>query len=748
MGAGGSRTRSKLFASLAVLGLLWIFAALAAGGDAADLFRARAAGEHIGQPTDAIILALQEERRLSAVHLGGGGPQSALVRQRARTDDAHAALDGSVRRGWVRQAVDDEALQRADELLRRMTALRATRSAVDARRLDRERAAAEYGATIDVAFRVYLSPGLWKDAQLTDGGQALIAISRAREALAREDALVRGALTAGGLTENDRLRLARLVGAQQFLRADAEAVLPAEERTRYQRLAGGDRGTALRAMEDNLIRSGGDAPGAGGTNPPDPDLPNPDGAEQQLDAQQALQAWTQAAEPVLTGLRDLESTGAREAVDAATPGAVSTIVRAGLVVGLGLVAVIAVFVLGLRAARAARKPDDDPEPASDDDAPDAEQTLNTLLRDLGRRNQALLHRQLRVLDAMERRTADDADLRDLFRADHLATRMRRNVEKSITLAGGTPGRRWRRPVPLIDVVRGAAAEVADYPRVATSQIEPAGLAGVAVTDVMHLLAELIENATSFAAAETRVRVSGAWRADGYAVTVEDAGPGMTSDDVATAHEVMNDATPPDGGAWWGLYSVGRFADRHGIAVTLRPSASGGLAAEVLIPSTVLVEAGRDATAPQGVEVRDGNGSPARSAGPGGLASPFPGSGGGFLDGAQTTASGLPTRVRNATDPAAPKLPTRTEAAQRTERGHRHGDRLPRQTDRVARLRDRARRAPEGDPAGAPPDPVPADADGTVADPATGNIPPAGPPGAAGAATVEFPAVAPRRRPSS
>jgi K+-sensing histidine kinase KdpD len=171
--------------------------------------------------------------------------------------------------------------------------------------------------------------------------------------------------------------------------------------------------------------------------------------------------------------------------------------------------------------------------------------------------------------------------------------MRRNLEKSITLAGGTPARRWRNPVPIAEVVRGAASEIAEYGRVSTSQVEPVLLAGTAVTDLMHLLAELVENGTTFAPAETRVRVTGSGQDDGYRITVTDVGPGMDEDDLVTAAEVMDDPDPPAGGTWWGLYAVGRFAARHEITVVLRNGADGGLAADVTVPAALISPAPAD-----------------------------------------------------------------------------------------------------------------------------------------------------------
>jgi K+-sensing histidine kinase KdpD len=165
--------------------------------------------------------------------------------------------------------------------------------------------------------------------------------------------------------------------------------------------------------------------------------------------------------------------------------------------------------------------------------------------------------------------------------------MRRNLEKAVLLSGDLPGRRWSRPVPLADVVRAAASEVPEYERVSTSRIEPVHLDGEAVTGTMHLLAELIENATTFAPAQTRVRVSGERAPAGYEITIADVGPGMTDDDLATAHAVMNDPEPRPGGTWWGLYTAGRFADRLGIEIRLRNAAAGGLLASVTVPATLL-----------------------------------------------------------------------------------------------------------------------------------------------------------------
>ena len=136
------------------------------------------------------------------------------------------------------------------------------------------------------------------------------------------------------------------------------------------------------------------------------------------------------------------------------------------------------------------------------------QGVNDVFRNLARRNQSLLQRQLTTLDQMERRATDPEALDDLFKLDHLTTRMRRHAEGLIILSGAPPGRGWSAPVRIIDVLRGAVSEVEDYARVQVSTQSKAALSGSAVTDVIHLLAELIENATSLSPPYTQVRVSG------------------------------------------------------------------------------------------------------------------------------------------------------------------------------------------------------------------------------------------------
>ena len=216
--------------------------------------------------------------------------------------------------------------------------------------------------------------------------------------------------------------------------------------------------------------------------------------------------------------------------------------------------------------------------------------LNDVFRSLARRSQSLLHRQLALLDQMERRASDPEALDDLFRLDHLTTRMRRHAEGLVILSGAPPGRGWNTPIRMVDVMRGAIAEVEDYARVSVATRSQVALSGSAVADVIHLLAELIENATTLSPPYTSVRVSGDAVASGFAIEVEDRGLGISPRRIDELNERL--ASPPEfnpsDSEQLGLFVVSQLAKRHGIRVTLRSSPYGGIAAIVLIPQHLVV----------------------------------------------------------------------------------------------------------------------------------------------------------------
>ncbi len=216
--------------------------------------------------------------------------------------------------------------------------------------------------------------------------------------------------------------------------------------------------------------------------------------------------------------------------------------------------------------------------------------VNRVFLNISMRNQSLLHRQLGMLDSMERRTSEPGALADLFRLDHLTTRMRRHAEGLIILSGSTPGRGWREPVPVVDVLRAAIAEVEDYVRVDVLSESRDLVTGNAVNDVIHLVAELVENATVFSPPNTRIEVRADRAGTGLVAEIEDRGLGLSQEELADINTRL--ANPPEfdlaNSEQLGLFVVSRLAARHAIKVSLRQSVYGGTTAILLLPFGVIV----------------------------------------------------------------------------------------------------------------------------------------------------------------
>ncbi|MEV5429379.1 nitrate- and nitrite sensing domain-containing protein [Streptomyces sp. NPDC052701] len=216
--------------------------------------------------------------------------------------------------------------------------------------------------------------------------------------------------------------------------------------------------------------------------------------------------------------------------------------------------------------------------------------INAIFTNLSRRNQSLIEGQLSLITDLENNEADPDQLENLFKLDHLATRMRRNGENLLVLAGEEPGRRWDQPVPLIDVLRAASSEVEQYERIELSGVPDAEIHGRAVTDLVHLLAELLENATTFSSPQTKVRVTATRLPDGRVmIEIHDKGIGLTAEDFADINHKL--ANPPTVDAAisqrMGLFVVGRLSDRHGIRVQLRPSGEqAGTTSLVMLPDAI------------------------------------------------------------------------------------------------------------------------------------------------------------------
>ncbi|SCF46744.1 sensor histidine kinase [Micromonospora mirobrigensis] len=721
MGSRSSNLRRKVVALLASLVALWAFAAWVTLREGANLLWVQMLDSQVAQPGEPLIVELQAERRASTAFLGGseadGRPQ--LSEQWQRTQRVADAFRDSVDDWRVDLAASANSQRRIDEVVTGLDGLAAVREAVDDRRIDRSAAAASYTDLIDSVLRMYGALGNLDDERLARETSALIQLVRVRELMSQEDALLTGVLAAGRMTPQENAAFTRAVGAQRYLDGRARADLPAGDLADYERLLAGEPYTAFRALEDRVVLATRST-----TAPP-------------VTAQQ----WRTAVDRVSADQQRYILTAGDGIVERAKPIAVGVIIRLVLAAGLGLLAVIASIVVSITTARAlVRQLERLREAASQlanerlpgvvarlghgeevdvaTEAPPLEfgddeigqvgkafnlvqetavrtaveqaelrRSVREVFLSLARRTQALVHRQLTLLDTMERREHDAEELEDLFRVDHLATRMRRNAENLIVLSGSTPGRAWRRNVPMVDVIRGAVAEVEDYTRVNVLPLGAVSLAGRAVGDVIHLLAELIENGLSFSPPHTTVEVRGQLVGNGFAIEIEDRGLGMTEEDLAAANHRITDRSELNlaNAARLGLYVVSRLTERHGVRVRLKESPYGGTTAVVLIPLELVTADGEDPSSSGGFPAGAGvaaEGRPAVPAPAADGASPAAGAP------AVVTAApegerpppvaprprpapaeaaepdGLPTRSRGATAPTPDGLPTRARRPQR------------------------------------------------------------------------------------
>ncbi|HEV8652025.1 MAG TPA: ATP-binding protein [Actinomycetes bacterium] len=230
------------------------------------------------------------------------------------------------------------------------------------------------------------------------------------------------------------------------------------------------------------------------------------------------------------------------------------------------------------------------------------QFTSDMLVNLARRNQSLLYRQLEIINQLEEQERDPDALGELFRVDHLATRIRRNAESLLVLSGEAPPRVWSEPVPLVDVVRAAIAETEDLDRVVFFLDERLAVLGRTVADVTHLLAELVENAARFSPPDASVIIRGqpSPQSPGACVlTIEDWGIGMPPEDLAAANELLTHPHEVDLSVSQrlGLHVVARLAQRHGIHISLAPTRGAGVTAVVVMPPSLFADLPEEPAAP-------------------------------------------------------------------------------------------------------------------------------------------------------
>ncbi|MEV4076686.1 sensor histidine kinase [Nonomuraea fuscirosea] len=607
---GRSRTiRMKiiglLLVPLASMVVLWGVITAVTASESLELRQYKTVWTNLRLPAYKVITEIQRERLISARFLRSGADKTAMAAQRVRTDAARDAFKQLSSKSKNRS---EEIRTQVDAVYTQIDRLDAVRGEIDTGLSDRLHTVEAYNAIIDTLFGLHRRVALIDDIPIYEQSRVTIDMSYAKELLTREQAL-----GLGTVTRAERRLFTQITGNRRFLVDQSLGELDPELRDPQVAIITSPAYQRMRMMEDQII--------AGGT--PQGWLPTTDGLARSFQEAQLRASTTlnERADPVADEVLSRAFLLAGTAL-ALVIVSIGFSLRMGnrLSKELGTLRLAALevaqerlphVVAKLRKGETVEVPEVSltSTTVEIDDVGKAFSTVQQtaveaavgqaqlsegvghVFRNLARRSQTLLHRQRIQLADMQHRATDPGQLDDLFKLDHLTTRMRRHAEGLIILSGATPGRGWSRPVPLLDVARGAAAEVEDYQRVVVEPMAGQRLAGPVVGDVIHLIAELIENATVYSPAHTSVFVRGDAAARGFAFEVEDRGFGMSAEQLAELNERL--ASPPEfdlaDSDRLGLFVVSRLAARHDIRVTLRGSPYGGTTAIVLIPEEHVAE---------------------------------------------------------------------------------------------------------------------------------------------------------------
>ncbi|WP_161628130.1 nitrate- and nitrite sensing domain-containing protein [Microbispora catharanthi] len=610
---------------LTALVVIWGFAAKLTIEQGQQLLRIQKVYDNIVYPVSEAINELQSERFVSVSYLAWRTStlRTDLQVQRRKTDATAVLLTRLSEQ--ARDETPPAMWDRVQDLIRQMDRLDVLRGQVDDQRLTRLDVIEEYSSVVETAHQVYDRLMISPDIDIIEQTKALILITRSRELVSQQSALVLGAQASGRMTQDERDAFSGMVGKRRLLYQLGTSQLDAGLLKQYGTLNSTPIYTSFVSLEDDVIAR---------VRPGQPLPP------------EAI-AWPTTAQALTRQLTETTNVAADATAARAVPLAQSVLWDIGIVGGLGLAAVLATAFISFRFARTVtgelsvlhraaadlagrRLPDlvrrlrrgedvdvaaETPPMAQASGTVEIENVgraftsvqhtaieaavgqaelrkgVNKVFLNLARRSQSLLQRQLGMLDGLEKEITDPDLLERLFGVDHLTTRMRRHAEGLIILSGAVPGRGWRNPVRLYDVARAATEEVEDYLRVDVNMPHGYSLAGSSVTDVVHLLAELIENATVFSPPQTRVQVRGEMVARGFAIEVEDRGLGIPPEELAHLNARLAD--PPEfdlaDSDRLGLFVVGLLARRHNIRVSLRTSPYGGTSAVLLLPQEIVVE---------------------------------------------------------------------------------------------------------------------------------------------------------------
>jgi signal transduction histidine kinase len=569
-----------------------------------------------------LVHELQKERSLTAGHLGGVRQfRDRLPAQRKSTDTARAVLDQA-----LKGHTDEQRAASVREVLGRLDALGGIRGKADARSVQVAEVFDYFTSVIAALDGLDLGLDEVRDHTLYDAGRALQVLGEAKEFAGQERAVLLGSVTAGRFRGDDHNRFLELrAGRLASLTAFSSVATTTQER-RLDAALGTPDARRTQWYERRAVGGGG-----------------------LLDASEIPPvAWWSSATATIDGLRevqislghDVESRASELESDAGEDLVLFGLLALATVAALGALAldcvrtvsgplaelahqarelagrrlplaVAAIQNSNLREAPEPPAPLRVPEKAGAEVLEMAEAfdrvqraafdlaTEQAVLRrnateslvSLGRRNQNLVRRQLSFINKLEHEDADPATLANLFELDHLATRMRRNAESLLVLAGESSPRPWSTPLPVTDVLRAALSEVEEYRRVVLRRIEPVGVSGSVVAEIAHLLAELVENALNFSPPESEVEIEGRRTSAGYLIAIVDHGLGMDAQALAEANVRLSGRASfmADPGRFLGHFVVGALARKCGIEVRVGEAPTAGVVARVLLPATLLAE---------------------------------------------------------------------------------------------------------------------------------------------------------------
>ncbi|WP_406441627.1 nitrate- and nitrite sensing domain-containing protein [Streptomyces sp. NBC_01613] len=578
--------------------------------------------------TDA-TLALQRERSLSAAWLASPhGTRAALNAQRKKTDKAVAKLVGQT------DAINKAPARISDRLysvLGSVGSLEYYRSQVDdPTDITAAQALDQYSSIIDDQIHAFQELSQVDDGDLTSQAGPLVALEHAAELVSQEDAQLTLAWPSGKLSEKAWANFAELVDTRRWLVEDQIVPsLQGSAKTQTERILQSPEWQTLQDVEDQVLAARASAT-AGKVSLPD-----------------ARKQWTAALNTVGDQYSRLIENQTSGLLDRSADKADSLLLTAASLSAGGLIALLLCVGMSWRITRSLsrrlrglreatlslaeeRLPDvvarlDRGEKVDADlatppldygrdelgqvarafnkaqrtavhtavELADTRRGFQKVILGIARQSQNLVNLQLTKLDALERRHSDPDVLKGLYELDSTASQLRRYEENLVIISGEQPRRSWREPVALIDILRSAVGEVAEYQRVEVHTDEDVYLAPPAVADVIHLLAELIDNATVYSPAPAPVGVRAALVAKGLVVEVEDRGLGMSEEDYASfnaqlAVQPQFDVVALADDLRLGMFVIARLATRHGIAVTLRASPYGGTTAIVLLPHEIVV----------------------------------------------------------------------------------------------------------------------------------------------------------------